>query len=250
MLPASLIADCSSSPNSPLGSSGRRSISCASLMAVGRGNTSSVRPVRSPIMCMSTAAIGSSPSSICEGTSSSAAIVIVGTVIMIVLFVICDNAVAACPAPMFAVSRSASSCRSFNAVRSAIPVLSEKAPDIHDQRRRTIAEDRRTTEQRQTLTCRIELLDDDVLLPGELVHHQARAPLAHFEHDDLVARERPVSRDAQQVVEANERQHVIAQQHHFAPLYPPDETRFELHRLVHVRQGHRVHLVAHARQQR
>src|SRR6185437_9013530 len=239
MLPASLIADCSSSPNSPLGSCGRLSMSCASLIAVGRGNTSSVRPVRSPIMCMSTAAIGSSPSSICDGTSSSAAMVIVGTVIMIVLPVICDNAVAACPAPMFAVSRNASSCRSFNASRSAMPVPSEKAAHVHDQRRRTVAEDRRTTEQRQALTSRIELLDHVVLLPGELVHHEPCTPLAHLEHDDLMARTRPVRPDAKQLVEANERQHVIPQQHHLAPLHPPNGTGIQLHRFVHVRQRHR-----------
>jgi hypothetical protein len=46
-------------------------------------------------MCISTAAIGSSGSLICVGTSSSDATLIVGTLIMIVLPVICDSAVAA-----------------------------------------------------------------------------------------------------------------------------------------------------------
>jgi hypothetical protein len=64
-------------------------------------------------MCMSTAATGSSGPEICGGTSSSLAIVIVGTLIMIVLPVICDSAVAAWPAPMFATSRSASTWTGF-----------------------------------------------------------------------------------------------------------------------------------------
>src|ERR671935_17746 len=92
MLPASLIALCSSSPRSFEVPSGRRSMSSERRMAVGFGKTSSVRPVRSPSMFMSTAATGSSGPVIWGGTSSSGAMLIVGTLIMIVPPVICDSA--------------------------------------------------------------------------------------------------------------------------------------------------------------
>ncbi len=60
-------------------------------------------------MCMSTAATGSSSGANCAGNSSTLATLMAGTLIMMVLPVICDNAVAAWPAPMLAVSRNASS---------------------------------------------------------------------------------------------------------------------------------------------
>src|SRR5918996_3672889 len=182
MLPASRIADCSSGPISLEEPAGRRSISSASRMAVGRGNTSSVRPVRSPIMCMSTAAIGSSGSVMCDGTSSSDEMLIVGTLIMIVLPVICDSAVAACPAPMLATSRSASSWTSFNALMSFIPSPLQETAHVHDQSGCPVAKNRRAAEDRRGVANRIELLDHDVLLSGELVHHKPRAALPYLEH--------------------------------------------------------------------
>src|SRR5690348_3682772 len=221
MLPASLIADCSSSPKSPLGSSGRRSISCASLIAVGRGNTSSVRPVRSPIMCMSTAAIGSSPSSICEGTSSSAAIVIVGTVIMIVLPVICESAVAAWPAPMFAVSRSASSSRVLSCSRSAIACSLIETADIDDQRGCAVGQDRCATEQGEPITHAVESLHHDVLLSRELIHHESRSPSIALDHDHLSraihAHERRLGK-SDDLAELQQRHDLVAQHHDLSPL--------------------------------
>ncbi len=76
---------------------------------MGLGNTSMVRPVRSPSICMSTAATGSSSGAKRTGSASMLATLMAGTLIMMVLPVICESAVAACPAPMFAVSRRASS---------------------------------------------------------------------------------------------------------------------------------------------
>src|SRR5687767_10507345 len=178
MLPASLMADCSSGPMSREDPAGRRSMSSASRIAVGRGNTRSVRPVRSPSMCMSTAAIGSSGSLSCVGTSSSDEMLIVGTLIMIVLPVICESAVAACPAPMFATSRSASSWTAFNAVMSFIPSPLQKAAHVHDQRGGAVAQNRRATEERSGVANRVELLHHDVLLTRELVDDEPRATLA------------------------------------------------------------------------
>jgi hypothetical protein len=68
-----------------------------------------VRPVRSPIMCISTAATTSSGRPRTSATCSNRVMFTSGTLIMIFLFVICDSAVAACPAPMLATSRKASS---------------------------------------------------------------------------------------------------------------------------------------------
>ena len=74
-------------------------------------------------MCISTAATGSSGSEICGGTSSRRDTLIVGTLIMIVLLIICDSAVAAWPAPMLATSRSASSCSAFSERMSSIVIF-------------------------------------------------------------------------------------------------------------------------------
>src|SRR4029434_2468341 len=160
MFPASLIADCSRSPSSVDVPAGRRRKSSDSLTAVCFGNTRSVRPVRSPIMFMSTAATGSSGPEICGGTSSNFAIVIVGTLIMIVLPVICDRAVAACPAPMFATSRNASTWTGFRLFRAFIPAPLKKTAHVEDERRYPVAEDRRSTEHRETVLHRVERLDD------------------------------------------------------------------------------------------
>src|SRR5918999_622497 len=185
MLPASRIADFSSGPISLEEPAGRRSMSSASRMAVGRGKTRSVRPVRSPIMCMRTAAIGSSGSLMCVGTSSSDEMLIVGTLIMIVLPVICDSAVAACPAPILATSRSASSWTSFNALMSFIPSPLQETAHVHDQSRCSVAKNRRAAEERGGIANRIELFDYDVLLAGELIHHEPGAALTDLEHDHL-----------------------------------------------------------------
>src|SRR6476660_767850 len=224
MLPASLIADCSSSPKGAAGLFGRRSISGARRMAVGCGNTSSVRPVRSPIICISTATIGSSSGRMRDGTSSSAAIVIVGTVIMIVLSVICESAVAACPEPMFAVSRSASRSSLSSRSKSAIERSLVKTAYVHDQRRRAIGQNRGPAEQCESVAHTVESLHDDVLLTGELVDHESRDASVALDHDHLrdpVDADEPPLRQTYDLPELLQRHDLVAQQHHFPPLHAP-----------------------------
>src|SRR5215203_6111435 len=248
MLPASLIADCSISPNSSE-LPGRRSMSAARRAAVGFGNTSSVRPVRSPSMCISTAATGSSGAEICGGTSSSRDTLIVGTLIMIVPPIICDSAVAAWPAPMFATSRRASSCSAFRERMSSMGVPLKKTAHVNDQRRGSVAEDRGPTEQREPVLHAVELLDDDLLLTDQRVHHQSRAPLRHLDDDDLLQATRRLALVVQQLPQPDQRQHFLADHQHLAPLERVQDLRVQLHRLAHVRHRDRVGLVADPRQQ-
>src|SRR6476661_7574355 len=186
MLPASLIADCSISPRSLEEPCGRRSISSARRTAVGLGNTSSVRPVRSPSMCMSTAATGSSGAETCGGTSSRRETLIVGTLIMIVLLIICERAVAACPAPMLATSRSASSWSAFRVRTSSMEVPLEKTAHVEDQRGSSVAEYGGSAEHAEPVAHPVKLLDDDLLLADQRVHHQRGTTFGHLHHDHLL----------------------------------------------------------------
>src|SRR5689334_11866767 len=233
MFPASLIADCSSSPSSVDVPAGRRSMSSDSLTAVCFGNTRSVRPVRSPIMFMSTAATGSSGPEICGGTSSSLAIVIVGTLIMMVLPVIWDSAVAACPAPMFATSRNASTWTGFRVFRSFIPAPLEKTAHVEDERRYPVAEDRRPAEYGETVLHRVERLDDDLLLARQFVHDHSGAPVGHLQYDDLPSPS-VAPRQANDVAQVNDRQHVIPEHEHLATFHVSNRVPLELHGLVDV----------------
>src|SRR5436309_794186 len=133
MLPASLRHDCSSASNTVVVPEGRRSSMSDSLRPTVSGNSSSVRPVRSPSMCISTAATTSCGSPSRPGTSSSREMLIWGTLIMIRRLVSCDNAVAACPAPMLATSRRASICSAFRSRTSSIapPYTSPAASRIN-----------------------------------------------------------------------------------------------------------------------
>src|SRR5688572_869248 len=244
MLPASLIADCSISPSSSEPLPGRRSISSASRLAVGFGNTSSVRPVRSPSMCMRTAATGSSGAEIWGGTSSRRDTLIVGTLIMMVPPIICDSAVAAWPAPMFATSRSASSCSAFRDRMSSIGVPLKKTAHVDDQRWCSVAEDRGATEQGQPVLHAIELLDDDLLLADQRIHHQRGAPLRHLDDDHLLQATLRLALEVQQVPQADQRQDLIPDHQHLAPLQRVKDVRMELDRLAHVRHRDRIRLVA------
>src|SRR5687768_17320861 len=187
MLPASRIADCSSTPRSFDEPAGRRSISSDSRIAVGFGKTSSVRPVRSPSMCIITAATGSSGPEICGGTSSRRAMFSIGTLIMIVWPVIVDSAVAACPAPMLATSRSASSCVAVKDRISSIGAPLEYTAHVDDEGGRSVAEDRRPAEHRPSFPYTVELLHHDLLLAGQLVDDESRAPFCLLDHDHLLS---------------------------------------------------------------
>src|SRR6476661_1311041 len=213
MLPASLIADCSISPRSVEEPCGRRSISSERRIAVGFGKTSSVRPVRSPSMCISTAATGSSGHETCGGTSSRRAMLMVGTLIMIVQPVICESAVAACPAPMFATSRNASSWFGFKDLMSSI-ISSEQTADVDDERGSAVAEDCCTAEQREPAAYTIALLHHDLLLPDQLVDDETRALLTDLDHDHLL-RLLLGRREPHELAHPQQRQHVVAQHQHF-----------------------------------
>lgn len=100
----------------------------------------------------------------------------IGTLIMIRVAVSVDNAVAACPAPIFATSRSASSRAVLSSAVLFSPagvlrgfVISEKAGSVDDECGGTIAKYGRAAEKCFALLHAVELLDDDFLLADELV---------------------------------------------------------------------------------
>src|SRR5688572_6168985 len=235
MFPASLIADCSRGPSSFDDPAGRCSISSARRTATRCGKTSSVRPVRSPSMCMRTAATGSSGDAMRPTASSSGATLSIGTLIMIVSPVIVDSAVAAWPAPMLAISRSASSSRAVNDRMSSIAAPLDETAYIDDQRRCSVAENRRAAEQRQPVPHAVELLHDDLLLAGQLVHDEARAPVGDLQHNDLPA-VIAHRRHLEQAPKTDQRQDVVAQDEHFAPLDRAHQRGLELDGLIHM--GH------------
>src|SRR5688572_33179972 len=111
---------------------------------------------------------------------------------------------------MFAISRSASSSRTVNDRMSSIAAPLDETAYIDDQRRCSVAEDRRAAEQRQSVPYAVELLDHDLLLPGQLVDDESRAAVGDLEHDDLppLVADR---RHLQQAAEPDQRQDVIAQ---------------------------------------
>src|SRR2546430_8779376 len=104
---------------------------------------------------------------------------ICGTLIMIRRFVSCDNAVAACPAPMLATSRSASICSSFRSRTSSMPppVSLDEPAGVENQRRDPVAHDGRSAEHRQRPLRRVENPHHQLLLTQHpLFHHTAAAP--------------------------------------------------------------------------
>src|SRR5688572_21880713 len=248
MLPASMIADCSSFPSSVQLPGARRNIISATRMAVSRGKTSSVRPVRSPSMFISTAATGSSGMPMWGGTSSSGVTLMRGTLIMMRCDVICDSAVAACPAPMFATSRRASICIGFRLNSSFIAFPLQETGRLEDQRGHAIAKDRRAAETRRGAASTIDRLDHDLLLPAKLIHDEAGPPVRHFQYDDL-APLRVADRKVHDLAQTEERKHLVAKHQHLAATNPPDNRRCELQRLADVGQWEGVRLVANPGQQ-
>src|SRR5438046_10105654 len=111
---------------------------------------------------------------------------ICGTLIMMRRFVSCDNAVAACPAPMLATSRSASICSSFRSRTSSMPppVSLDEPAGVENQRRDPVAHDGRSAEHRQRPLRRVETLHDDLLLTQPPVYDEtASAPAPPGPHD-------------------------------------------------------------------
>src|SRR5438477_7226768 len=103
----------------------------------------------------------------------------IGTLIMMRVPVRVESAVAACPAPMFATSRSASSRAVLRSVVPLSPdgvlrglVISEETGSVHDERGRAIAKNGRAAEESFAVVHAIELLDHDFLLPNEFIYNQ------------------------------------------------------------------------------
>src|SRR3989441_8313083 len=235
MLPASLRHDCSSTSNTFVVPIGRRSSMSHSRRPHASGKSSRVRPVKSPSMCISTAATTSCGLPSRAGTSSSRAMLICGTLIMILRLVSCDSAVAAWPAPMFATSRSASIWSSFRSRTSSIspPSPLQEPAGVEDQRRDPVAHDGRPAEHRERALGRVEALHDDLVLPEHAVHHEPRAPLPHLQHDDGRAQRR-IAPHAEQPPQVHERHHPVAQHDRFAALHRSEEHTSELQSLAYL----------------
>src|SRR5687767_945405 len=111
---------------------------------------------------------------------------------------------------MFAISRSASSSRTVNDRMSSIAAPLDETAYIDDQRRCSVAEDRRAAEQRQPVPNAIELLDHDLLLARKLIHDQPGTAVRDLQHHHLAAlvthRWHP-----QQTAQADEREHIVAE---------------------------------------
>src|SRR5437764_12876453 len=109
-----------------------------------------------------------------------------GTLIMMRLFVSCDNAVAACPAPMLATSRRASICSSFRSRTSSMPPPAPESLDepagVENQRRDPVAHDGRSAEDRERALRRVETPHPHRPLTPPPVHDHAAAPPAHLQH--------------------------------------------------------------------
>src|SRR5215217_3131125 len=163
---------------------------------------------------------------------------------MMVPPIICDNAVAAWPAPMFATSRSASSCSAFRERMSSIGVPLKETAHVYDQRRCPVAEYRGPAEEREPLLHAVELLDDDLLLSDQRIHHQRSAPLRHLDDDHLLEATLRLALVTHQLPQPEERQHLVAHHQYLAPLHGVQDVRMQLDRLAHVRHRDRVRLVA------
>src|SRR5690242_728386 len=251
MLPASLRHDCSSASNAAVVPIGRRSSMSHSRRPTASGNINSVRPVKSPSMCISTAATTSCGFPSRSGTSSSRAMLIWGTLIMILRLVSCDSAVAAWPAPMLATSRSASICSSFRSRTSSMPPppeILQQTARVENQRGKAVPHDGRPAEYRQGPLWRVERLHHDLLLAEHPVHDNPAAPLAHLEHDDR-ATDRGVAADAEEAPEVHERHDAILEHDRLATLNDGRGLHPELDRFRYVGERQRVALGAHARDQ-
>src|SRR5688500_10530065 len=86
---------------------------------------------------------------------------------------------------MLAISRSAPSSSSVSERMSSMTAPLDETAYIDDQRRCSVAKDRRPAEERKPIAHAVELLHDDFLLPGELVHDEPGPPVGDLEHDHL-----------------------------------------------------------------
>src|SRR5688572_3453778 len=88
---------------------------------------------------------------------------------------------------MLAISRSASSSSGVNVRMSTIPAPLDETAYIDDQRRCSVAKNRRAAEKRQPVPHAVELLHHDLLLPGQLIDDQPGPSVGDLQHDDLTS---------------------------------------------------------------
>ena len=203
-------------------------------------------------MCSSTAATGSSGPADRGGTSSSAAMLIRGTLIMIVSPIICESAVAAWPAPMLATSRRASSCSALRAAKSSMELLPrERLPTSTMSAGRAVPQNRRAAERARSPSAprRICFTTMSCWPASSSTTSPARRSAISITTTCSSRRPRP-RRQPHDLAQAQERQHLVAQHQHVAPVERPHARLPQLDRLAHVRHRHGVHLAGHPRQQR
>src|SRR3954463_8499626 len=131
-----------------------------------------------------------------------------------------DSAVAACPAPMFATSRSASRRAVLMSVVLSTAgvlrgsVISKETGGVNDESGRSIAKNGRTAEESLTSAHAVKLLDDDFLLSNEFVHDQRRLAFGQLDQHDLSARGRRRRWEADAFTEPYSREKVVTDCHH------------------------------------
>src|SRR5207248_11474705 len=181
----------------------------------------------------------------------------IGTLIMMRVPVRVESAVAACPAPMFATSRSASSRAVLMSVVPLSPlgvlrglVISKETGGVHNERGRAIAKNGRAAEKSFAAAYAVELFDDDFLLPDEFVHDERRPSLGQLDEHYLSARGARCRRKSDPLAQPDCGEKVVADRYDLATF------RFEQHRLreteclEHVGERYRIRLLFDSGQQR
>src|SRR3954465_8840021 len=223
MFPASLRADCSSLPRLGEVPRFRRSILSASLSPAVTASTNTVCPLMSPDIAIWTATT-STPGAISGTKSPGGTTLTIGTLIMIRVAVRVDSAVAACPAPMFATSRSASRRAVLMSVVLSTAgvlrgsVISKETGGVNDESGRSIAKNGRTAEESLTSAHAVKLLDDDFLLSNEFVHDQRRLALGQLDEHYLPARRSRGGWKAYTLAKPDGREQIVANRHHLSTL--------------------------------
>src|SRR5213592_3340805 len=146
----------------------------------------------SPLIAIWTATI-STPGAISGTKSPGGTTLTIGTLIMIRVAVSVDSAVAACPAPMFATSRSASRRAVLISVVLSLAgvlrgsVISKETGGVNDEGGRPITKNGRAAEESFASAHAVELLDDDFLLSNEFVDDQRGLALGQLDQHYLPA---------------------------------------------------------------
>ena len=200
-------------------------------------------------MCIMTAAMTVSGAPTRSVTSSSARTLTSGTAIMIVRLVIWDSAVAACPAPMLATSRRASSCSALRSRTSSMAssYTSAAASRISagDPSARMVAPPtnggipRGASNGSTTMSC--------CPIRASTTRAARRSPISRMTVGERGGRRPRLV--AHQLAQVDRRDHQVAHHQRLPVAHRGHRARVELDRLRHVGQRHRVPLAGDARQQ-